>query len=731
LKVVIIGAGMSGLSAAFLLNRQGIDVEVLESCDVIGGASHSFEWSGHMCDWSTHRLFTTNEHVLQQLESLVPMNRIERTSAIMLGGKWMHDPIDVTQICARFPDKTLSIPWDYITRPRNLPETSFQNYVYAKFGKSLSDFMFSPYTVKMFGISADEITVEWARKKVRIASPLDVIKQGSKKKFNYFYYPKENGWGAIPDAMYGEIKDKVIKEATVTGLEVEDNKIKSVIYEKDGEIHKAAGDIVISTLELTKLCKMLNFDTPLRYRAVSAVYLKVNRSQVTPNHWIYYMDGDIAINRLCEFKNFDQKMGPADTTVVCAEVTDNHYPNLVEKVIGDLERTGVLKKEEVIDSTVITRDCAYAVYYCNYEKDVDEPRKFIGKFSNLHSLGRAAQYEHMEIDDCFSSAMQLVKELTNSQKSLKEKTKKRSDLSIEPLVANIVVANTSSDESVECIKSLLNSNYGQTKTAIVLPPSATELEKLIKTGFENVEILKRPEDMGIPSAFNIGANWASKQDADFVFFSLANNIVDPEAITAMTNVAQRDPEAGILTPKILSFDNKDIIWSIGTQFRKFPPAIKTIGAGQKDCSKFNEKLDIEFAVSSGLFVKMEVFEKIGLFDPGYQFYYEDMDFSKRAKDAGFRIRYVPEAKMYHKKEKETRDAEFFRVWGESFSRYYRRHKKPLVLTWSVHLLYLLTREALTGNAGHVADLYKGAFKGVHHNISEPPKLGDEFIDVKL
>lgn len=720
---------MSGLSAGFLLNRQGIDIEVLESCDVIGGASHSFEWSGHMCDWSTHRLFTTNEHVLQQLESLVPMNRIERTSAIMLGGKWMHDPIDVTQICARFfPDKTFSVPWDYITRPRNLPEDSFQNYVYAKFGKSLSDFMFSPYTVKMFGIPAEEITVEWARKKVRIASPLDVIKQGSKKKFNYFYYPKENGWGAIPEAMYNEIKDKVIKEATVSALETKDGKVTSVIYQKDGKEYKATGDIIISTLALTTLCKMLGFDSPLKYRAVSAVYLKVNRPQVTPNHWIYYMDGDIAINRLCEFKNFDANMGPEDTSVVCAEVTDNHYPDLVDKVIADLERTGILKKEEVIDSTIITRDCAYPVYYCNYEQDVDAARKFIATFENLHSLGRAAQYEHMEIDDCFSSAMQLVKELTVNETVPAHKKRKRSELSVEPQVASIVVATTP-DKTIECLKSIASSDYSQIKTALVIPPSASKLGEDVAKLMPDVEILRRPEDMGIPAAFNIGANWAYKSDADFVFCTIGNTVIKKNTIHSMVSVAQRDPEAGILTPKILSFENQDKIWSIGTHFRKFPPSIKTIGAGQ-NADMFNEKREIEFAVSAGLFVKMEVFEKIGLFDPGYQFYYEDMDFSKRAKDAGFRIRYVPESQMYYKENSEKRNAEFFRIWGESFSRYYRQHKKPLVLTWTIHLLYLLTREALTGNIMYVSSLFQGAFKGVHHNISNPPKLGDEFIDIK-
>ena len=179
LKVIIIGAGVSGLSAAVMLKRKGIKADVFEGASYIGGFAHSFSWNHHICDWAAHRLFTHDDHVLQQLLSLTPMNRLEKASAVYLGGKWLKDPVDVIQLCSRFfPSKTVSIPLSYMARPRELPETSFRNYCLARFGKTLEQFLFSPYTEKMFGIPADQISVELARKKVRLAGPMDVIRQG-------------------------------------------------------------------------------------------------------------------------------------------------------------------------------------------------------------------------------------------------------------------------------------------------------------------------------------------------------------------------------------------------------------------------------------------------------------------------------------------------------------------------------------------------------------------------
>ncbi|MBP7830956.1 MAG: FAD-dependent oxidoreductase [Kiritimatiellae bacterium] len=722
MKAVIIGAGISGLSTACLLRRKGFEVEVLEGASYIGGFAHSFRWNGHTCDWAAHRLFTHDEHILQQLVSLVPMNRLARVSAVHLGGKWLHDPVDVIQLCRRFfPAKTLSIPWTYLTRPRNLPETSFQNYCLKKYGRTLERFLFSPYTVKMFGIPPEQISVEWARKKVRIAGPLDVIRQGSKKKFNYFYYPQKGGYGSICDRLHDEVKDAVRLNAEVTGLRVENGRVAGVRWKDAAGTHESSGDWVISTIPLTNLCRMLGHEPPLTYRAVSAVYVLVDKPQTTPNHWIYYMDGGLAVNRLCEFKNMDPNLGPPETSVVCAEVTDRDRPDYLEKTVRDLAGSGIFRMDQVLDTTQVTREYSYPVYRCDYEKDVDLAREYLARFANLRYVGRAAQFEHLEVDDCFASALQLVRELTAPEKA-EVVTEKRAALPVEPLVAAVVVDAGGEEDLGRSVDALRASDYGQ--RSVILVSGRAGVEELARSRWPGVRLIRRPDGMGIPAAFNAGCNLAVHLGADYVFFTLSRATVEPDLLSQLVRVAQRDPEAGLLTPKILRADDPALIWSIGTRFRKFPPGIKSIGAGRPAAGAFVEEREVDFAVSCGLLVKREVFEQIGLFDPGYAFYYEDIDFSLRARAEGFRVRYVPEARMRYREDAEERaGAEFYEQWGESFSRFYRRHMKPGKL--ALHLAYLLAREA---TSGRVTPLWRGAFRGLHQRMGDIPKLGADFIE---
>ncbi len=728
MKVVIIGAGVSGLSVACLLRRKGFEVEVLEGASYFGGFAHSFQWNGHTCDWAAHRLFTHDEHILQQLLSLVPMNRLARVSAVRLGGKWLHDPVDVVQLCRRFfPGKTLSIPWTYLTRPRGLPETSFQNYCLKKYGRTLERFLFSPYTVKMFGIPPDRISVEWARKKVRIAGPLDVIRQGSKKKFNYFYYPQRGGYGSICERLHDEVKDAVRLNAEVTGLRIENGRVAGVRWRDGNGEQESRGDWVISTIPLTNLCRLLGHEPPLTYRAVSAVYVLVNKPQTTPNHWIYYMDGGLSVNRLCEFKNMDPQLGPPETSVVCAEVTDRDRPDYLDKTVKDLAGSGIFRMDQVLDTTQVTREFSYPVYRCDYEKDVDAARAHLAQFANLRYVGRAAQFEHMEVDDCFAAALQLVRELTTPEK-VAVVPERRAALPVEPMVAAVAVDVGGAEDLERAIESLRASDYGQ--RSLILVSGRAGVEDLARDRWPDVRVIRRPEGMGIPAAFNAGCNLAVRLGADYVFFTLSRATVDPDLLSQLVRVAQRDPEAGLLTPKILRADAPDRIWSIGTRFRKFPPGIKSIGAGRPDDKTFAGEREVDFAVSCGLLVKREVFEKAGLFDPGYAFYYEDIDFSLRARAEGFRVRFVPEARMFYREDVEERESdEFFEQWGESFSRFYRRHVRPAAVKLPVHLAYLLAREAVSGRLSHVPALWRGAFRGLHQRMGEIPKLGADFIEL--
>ncbi len=139
---------------------------------------------------------------------------------------------------------------------------------------------------------------------------------------------------------------------------------------------------------------------------------------------------------------------------------------------------------------------------------------------------------------------------------------------------------------------------------------------------------------------------------------------------------------------------------------------------------------MDFAVSCGLLIKSEVLKKVGLFDPGYRFYYEDIDFSQRARNEGFRVRFVPEARMYARERQEWKSTdEVYDTWGESFARFYRRHVRPLGLRLPVHLGYLVLREALTGHAAQVPALLRGVIKGFQKPLGNIPRLESDFIQL--
>jgi hypothetical protein len=86
--------------------------------------------AGFHCDFATHRLFTTDESVLHELLKLVPMGRHVRRSRIYIQGHWLRDPLDVLELGTHLSiTQRAQVLWSYLTRSRNLPELSFENYV--------------------------------------------------------------------------------------------------------------------------------------------------------------------------------------------------------------------------------------------------------------------------------------------------------------------------------------------------------------------------------------------------------------------------------------------------------------------------------------------------------------------------------------------------------------------------------------------------------------------------
>ncbi len=346
-QVAILGAGIAGLSSGWLLQKHGLDFVILEKNSYIGGLARSFEWHGFSCDFAAHRFFTSDEEILQQMLNLTPMARQIRRSRIFLNGQWMRDPLDLIELGVNLPFfQRLGLLWSYAFRPRGLPDDCFENYVLRRYGRSLYRLFFKPYTEKLFGIAGNQISVLWARQKVRLANPLDTFRENTKNKFQYFYYPLRGGYGAISNSLFDKVKEKVQLEARVISFERQGGRISSVTYEQGGQRHELPVENIISTLPLSLTGQLLGHSFPLQYQKVDAVYLLINRPLASDYHWLYFIDEDVCINRMVEFKNMSSVDTPPGTTVLCAEVTQNH-DNVLDKVTSDLIKIGLITREDI------------------------------------------------------------------------------------------------------------------------------------------------------------------------------------------------------------------------------------------------------------------------------------------------------------------------------------------------------------------------------------------------
>ena len=406
-KVAILGAGISGLCVAWMLKQRGVEAKLFEEASQIGGLARTFEWHGVKCDIGPHRLFTNDQKILSAFQHLVPMKAHKRKSKIFMGNRVIQDPINPIELVLKFPIKTsFRLVRGYLFRSK-LPEDSFESMALNNFGKGLYDFFFEPYTQKLFGLPPSQISAAWGRQKLRSSGLIDALKRNSKTFFRGFYYPIKGGYGAIADALYESVRDSVLLDAKVTGLTHSEGMVSSVQFQQNGQENSFECDRVISTIPSTILGEMLGHDFRLRFKAVQIVYLKINKKCVMPYHWIYFGDGDVVINRLAEFKNFSDDYTNIENTVLCAEVT-SVSDDPVKDVLDALEKYSLINREDVVDSLIIPIKYGYPIYDKGYEEDREAVLNLINGFDNLHIVGRNAEFRHIDVDEDFSSANQLV-----------------------------------------------------------------------------------------------------------------------------------------------------------------------------------------------------------------------------------------------------------------------------------------------------------------------------------
>ena len=148
-KVVIVGAGVSGLTVAYKLCEAGFDVTVIEKEKEVGGLARSFYYNGFTFDIGPHRFHTDDKKVENFIKDILDnkFNLISRKSGVFIFKKYFNWPLEKEMLFKVPPLVGLKIAIDLIFRTHR-KEISFEDFVLNKYGKTIYEIFFGPYTKK-------------------------------------------------------------------------------------------------------------------------------------------------------------------------------------------------------------------------------------------------------------------------------------------------------------------------------------------------------------------------------------------------------------------------------------------------------------------------------------------------------------------------------------------------------------------------------------------------------
>jgi GT2 family glycosyltransferase len=230
----------------------------------------------------------------------------------------------------------------------------------------------------------------------------------------------------------------------------------------------------------------------------------------------------------------------------------------------------------------------------------------------------------------------------------------------------------------------------------------------------DVELLALPENLGFAGGNNAGINHALERGADLVLLLNNDTIVEPGAVAALVRSLDQDESWSIAVPKICYHDEPRRIWAAGARWRRFPPRVTMVGFGRRDASRYNRAHELAYATGCALLVRRSVFDDVGGFDPMFVNYQEDYDLCYRARQAGHRLVYVPQAVVLHKVSQSLGHAAPAR-WcylGRNNVLFYRPGERFSWWALMSFLAWVIAREAIKGNISRLPAFVRGVREGV-------------------
>jgi len=417
MRVVILGAGLTGLSAAYHLNG---GYEIFESESEAGGLCRSVKKNGFVFDYGPHLFFSKNEYVCKLLNKLLKKNlhELESSAGQYSFGHYLEYPYNVNLYGAPIEiikECILGFVDARYNAKKKKPKT-YHDWCLYYFGKGYAQHFMFPYAKKIWTVNPKRMTTDWIGKRI-VMPTLEQILEGalhrSERLLNYittFKYPVHGGMSS----MIAELTKKtnpIHYNKKVIRINLKNKKITfqdgtSSYYEK-----------AISTIPLPEMIKMIP-DAPfsvcdaanrLINNSVLMINIGIDRSDLSEFQWIYF-DGNEPFHRIHFPSNLSKFNAPEGAGAICAEIAYSRFrplkigkEKLFKLTVDKLVNAGILRSSDnIIFQNIIDQKYAYVIYDHYREACVKRVRDFLRKY-DIETCGRFGEWGYLWMDQSILS----------------------------------------------------------------------------------------------------------------------------------------------------------------------------------------------------------------------------------------------------------------------------------------------------------------------------------------
>lgn len=413
--IAILGAGLTGMSAALELRERGAPHRIFEKLNAPGGHAVTIEDNGFRFDRTGHLLHLKSDALRAQvLDWIGPDHlRIQRRSVIWSNGVYTRYPFQANTYGLP-PQVAYECVQGFIAAhfapPGRAEPNNFEEYCEQHFGEGISRHFMIPYNSRLWGVHPREITSAWCQRFVPLPRLEDVIAGAvglNDRELGYnsnFIYPRL-GIGQLTKGMASRLPELELGRAP---LRIELG-ARCLVFADE----RLKFDVLLSTIPLPQLLGLID-DVPDEVRAAAAKlrcshldYLDValRRKPGTDFHWAYVPEAKYPFYRVGCYSNFSDALAPPGKSSLYVELASRSPPDL-DRVLPEVARglieMGVIDSADDIEFARARRiDYAYVIFDHQYFAALEVIRPFL-EGARIVSSGRYGDWNYSAMEDAIA-----------------------------------------------------------------------------------------------------------------------------------------------------------------------------------------------------------------------------------------------------------------------------------------------------------------------------------------